>query len=105
MPTFSRTQSYDGRFSLKLEFSPEDKPLKLFIEVVEPKNRSVTISDLARVIHSQCFGIGYNSFGLDKNTTGFPCEVRHGMECRDINISWFNSYYELLAHIASQISI
>lgn len=108
MSTFSQIQSNDGKFNLKLEWSgasAEAKPLKLFIEVIAPKNESVTVSDLADAVYYNCFEGCSHSFELGENTKKLPCEVLHGSEHRDIHISWFSSYDDTLCDIASQISI
>lgn len=104
MTTFSQCRSHNGKFNLKLEYSEENKPSKLFVEVVSPKNESVTVEDLTDAIYN-CFVGGLNSFNLSQKTDDLPCEVIGGFECRNIKVSWFNSYDKLLGDIASQISI
>ncbi len=108
MSTFSQIQSNDGKFSLKLEWpglSAEDKPSKLFIEVISPENESVTVSDLAGAIYYNCFEGCSHSFKLGEKKDKLPCEVKVGTECRYINISWFESYEKILDDISSQITL
>jgi len=105
MSTFSEIKSNDGKFNLKIEYSDEGKPLKLLIEVIEPKNESVTVSDLADAVYYNCFEGCSHCFDLGEEIEKLPCKVLHGFECRDIHISWFDSYDEILGDIASQISI
>lgn len=105
MSTFSQIQSNDGKFNLKLEYSDEGKPSKLLIEAISPKNESVTVSDLADAVYYNCFEGCSHSFELGEETDDLPCKVKRGMECRDIKVSWFNSYDKVLNHIASQIGL
>lgn len=108
MSTFSQIQSNDGKFNLKLEWpglSAEEKPLKLFIEVISADNELVTVSDLADAIYYNCFEGSSHSFELGSETDDLPCEVKLGIVCRDIKISWFESYEKILGDIASQITL
>ena len=105
MSTFSEIKSNDGKFNLKLEYSDEGKPLSLLIEAIVPKYESATVSELADAIYYNCIEEGVHSFGLGEKIDGLTCEVKRGFECRDIKLSWFNSYDEILGDIASQISI
>lgn len=105
MSTFSETLSSNGKFKLKLESDKEDNPLKLFVQVIVPKKETVTVSDLAFAIYRNCLKEDFHSFQLGKNAVCLPCEVSRGMKCRYIEISWFDSYDEVLRNIASQISI
>ena len=104
MSTFSQVKSHNGKFNLKLEYSEENKPSKMFIEVVVPRNESVSVYDLTSAIYN-CFEGGHNSFRLNSKIKNLPCEVIDGLSSQNIKISWFNCFDGYLANIASQISI
>lgn len=106
MKTFSQVKSHDGKFDLKLEYSDGEKPSKLLIEVVAPKSEPVTVSDLARAIYDAYteYRPGEEPF-LHWTLKNFPCEIKDGFECREIEISWDNRFERILHNIASQISI
>lgn len=103
MSTFSQVKSHNGKFNLKLEYSGM-KPSKMFIEVVAPRNESVSVYDLAHAIY-HCSEGGHNSFKFNSKIENLPCEVIDGLSSQNIKISWFNSFNGCLADIASQISI